>query len=221
MPKVTPIHGRTSLLGQLSCLLSLRRGLNFAWWEANWKPASNPFEPGFFLHLKCFTHLIQLSCMVFWEDLFLPIRLLGPINQHSLGPPGSGWQSSKDLPSTNLVRPTANKGLLIWWELFLLFSRVDRLGGESKNLARYTFWAKLVLRAWIVGRKGKLSPWQKRGSQTASVQQIEGFGVTESWAFPLREIEIFTLYFRNHLIFWKYRGLLSKKSSFLALFGVQ
>lgn len=39
---------------------------------------------------------------------------------------------------------------------------------------------------------------QKRGSQTASVQQIEGFGVTESWAFPLREI--FTLYFRNHLM---------------------
>lgn len=52
-----------------------------------------------------------------------------------------------------------------------------------------------MLRAWIVGGKGKLSPWQKRGSQTASVQQIEGFGVTESWAFPLREIEIFTLYF--------------------------
>ena len=26
--------------------------------------------------------------MVFWEDLFLPIRLLGPINQHSLGSGG-------------------------------------------------------------------------------------------------------------------------------------
>lgn len=28
---------------------------------------------------------------------------------------------------------------------------------------------------------------QKRGSHTAYVQQIDGFGVTESWAFSLRE----------------------------------
>lgn len=77
-----------------------------------------------------------------------------------------------------------------------------------------------MLRAWIVGGKGKLSPWQKRGSQTASVQQIEGFGVTESWAFPLREIEIFTLYFRSN--FGEISRVTVKKVFLfgLALFGV-
>lgn len=40
--------------------------------------------------------------MVFWEDLFLPIRLLGPINKHSLGTPTPRlWMTKQQGPSIN------------------------------------------------------------------------------------------------------------------------
>ena len=79
--------------GQAVSLLSL--------WSSCFTPF--PMVKVFFLHFQCFTrftHLIQLSCMVFWEDLFLPIRLFWPINQHSLGTPRL-WMTKQQGPSIN------------------------------------------------------------------------------------------------------------------------
>jgi len=99
------------------------------------------FEPRAFF--SSFTSLTLFNC-VFWEDLWLPLRLLGPINKPR-GPPGSGWQSSSDLPSTGQAN---NSGLLIWWDslrdgsYFFFQSRQAWRGGSPRQV----HFLSLVLR---------------------------------------------------------------------------